>query len=236
MSNWNKTIFQTYECDFSQLHNVYQKNCEMWKSVYPNWTHYYVNAEQRREEVKSILNLSNDAINIYDKYSGPLQSDFWRYTITGKYGGMYSDLDSIPMSNAEIFIFGLNKNIQLITLPNTKNPRQHWIGPNNSNYIIKMNSSIGNQMILEINEFLEQSAIYHKNGMKPPSLFSIKYFANLINKNINFVSQGYTEEYVSHSLDYKPDRNYRNLIEKKEEIGFFDSATSDIKFFEIHKD
>lgn len=226
--DWNNIIFQTYECSLSQLPDEYKKTSDLWKSFYPSWKYKFSDSETRRKEVVSILNLSENAAEVYDNYSGAIQSDFWRFAMTGFYGGMYCDLDSIPISNIESILPIIKEEIEMIALPEG-GQRDGKPGSNTCNYILRSNSELGQILLNQTREFLEKSGESIKNNKKPPSIQSTEFFANIVVSNKAKIAQIFDERFVSHGLTYKPSRQYTDEFEKKTNSEFFSgSSTPDV--------
>jgi hypothetical protein len=93
--NIPKVLYMTYKTK-----NIPSSVIEKFKEVYPNY------------EIKIYDN--NDCINFLNKEygqeyvdifnfikDGPIKADFWRVCILYKYGGIYSDVDIVPIINIE---------------------------------------------------------------------------------------------------------------------------------------
>jgi hypothetical protein len=217
---WNKNIYQTYECDFDELHESFKKCCILWKDTYPDWEYHFANSETRREEVISILCLSPIEAEIYDNCSGTTQADIWRYSVTGVHGGMYADLDSIPMSNIEPVLHELDSNIELVALPDGEQ-RQGIPGSNNCNFILKAESEIAFVLLIGMKKLFNDSEKRLKNNLKPIPMHGNTWFGNATVLHKLKVAQILDSRYVSHSLDFKPDNEYRKKYEKPECVGYF---------------
>jgi hypothetical protein len=217
---WNKNIFQTYECDFEELHESFKKCCNSWKSTYPNWKYHFKNSEERRKEVIDILCLSPIEVEIYDNYSGMTQSDIWRYSVTCVYGGMYADLDSIPILNIEPILHELNGVIEMVALPGGDQINGHP-GSNNCNFILKSNSEIGLSLLYQVKKHFEENEKRLKNNAKPKKIRAHYLFINTVALNRSKVAQVFDQRYVTHSRDYKPDTDYRLRNEKQINHSYF---------------
>jgi hypothetical protein len=217
---WNKNIFQTYECDFEELHESFKKCCNLWKNTYPNWKYHFKNSEERRKEVIDILYLSPIETEIYDNYSGMTQSDIWRYSVACFYGGMYADLDSIPISNIEPILDELDSAIEMVALPNG-DQIDGRPGSNNCNFILKSNSEIGLNLLREVKKHFEENEERLKNNAKPKIIPAHFLFVNTVAFNRSKVAQIFDQRYVAHSRDYKPDVDYRLRNEKQINHSYF---------------
>jgi hypothetical protein len=217
---WNKNMFQTYECDFEELHESFKKCCNLWKNTYPDWKYCFKNPKERREEVINILCLSPIEAEIYDNYSGMTQSDIWRYSVTCVYGGMYADLDSIPISNIEPILDELDNAIEMVAFPNGDQIAGRP-GSNNCNFILKSNSEIGLSLLYGVKGHFQENEERLKNNVKPKMLSTFRLFVNTVAFNKSKVAQIFDQRYVTHSRDYKPDTDYRLRNEKQMNHGYF---------------
>jgi hypothetical protein len=217
---WNKNIFQTYECDFEELHESFKKCCNLWKNTYPDWKYCFKNPKERREEVINILCLSPIEAEIYDNYSGMTQSDIWRYSVTCFYGGMYADLDSIPIINIEPILHELNDTIEMVALPNG-DQINGLPGSNNCNFILKLHSEIGLSLLADVKKHFEENEERLKNNAKPKKTPTHHLFRKTVASNRSKVAQIFDQRYVTHSRDYKPDTDYRLRNEKQMNHSYF---------------
>ena len=72
--------------------------------------------------------------NIFDFLKdGPIKADFWRICILYKYGGIYSDIDNIPLVKLSEFI---EKDVEFVTCSS------YWIYKFNPNFIISTKNNI----------------------------------------------------------------------------------------------
>lgn len=211
---WNKTIYQTYECDFDELDESFKRCCNLWKSTYPDWDYRFTNSEERREDVVSILCLSSVETEIYDSYSGVMQADIWRYAVTSVRGGMYADLDSIPISSVEPILHELSDEIELVSLPDG-DQRNGKPGSNNCNFILKPNGEIASSLLFGVKQYLEADSkrLQYGLGLSAKNPLT-ELFADATVLHESKVAKILGPEYVSHSLDYKPNETYRRKYEK----------------------
>jgi len=210
---WNKNIYQTYECDFDELHESFKKCCNLWKSTYPDWDYNFKNSEERRKDVISILCLSPDETKIYDGYPGITQADIWRYAITSANGGMYADLDSIPVLNVEPILCELDANIELVALPDGDQIGGHP-GSNNCNFILKAESEIAMSLLFDIKKYFNINAKRVKNNLKIERLRTAELFAETTVFYKSKVAQILDTKYVLHGKGFKPPQEYMTKYEK----------------------
>jgi hypothetical protein len=217
---WNKTIYQTYECDFDELPESFKKCCTLWKDTYPDWGYYFANSETRREEVINILCLSPIETEVYDNCSGTTQSDIWRYSVTGVHGGMYADLDSIPISNIESVLYGLGSDIELVAFPDG-DQRSGLPGSNNCNFILKAESEIAFSLLVGTKKLLNDNEKLLKNNLKPRRIIGTILFADTTVLHKPKVAQILDSKYIVHSKDFKPDDECRKKYEKPDCFEYF---------------
>ena len=113
--NIPKNIYQTWET--KNLETGFQKIVDTWKINNQNYTYNLYDRLDREEFLKN--NFNKDVYEVYTKIiPGAYKADLWRYCILYKYGGIYTDIDSICIGNIDDFIEGydmvfmidLNKN------------------------------------------------------------------------------------------------------------------------------
>ncbi len=210
---WNKNIYQTYECDFDELHESFKKCCDLWKSTYSDWDYHFRNSEERREDVIAILCLSPDETKIYDGYTGIIQADIWRYAVTSANGGMYADLDSIPVSNIEPILDELDMNIELVALPDGYQIGGHP-GSNNCNFILKAESEIAMSLLSDMKKYFCINAERLNSNLKIRRLKTAELFADTTVCYRLKVAQILDSQYVLHGEGFKPPQEYRSKYEK----------------------
>lgn len=87
-----KIIWQTHECEYEDLPEIYKRTSGVWKSNTKGWEYRYHSAKDRRNFIETEF---PEYLHLYDHIiPGIHKSDFWRYLILYRYGGIYSDLDS----------------------------------------------------------------------------------------------------------------------------------------------
>ena len=104
MSNIPKNIFQTHK----SFHYVKTKPkllnaMKSWTKFSNEFNYYFYNNEMCEKFMKE--NCDNTTYNAYTMLPmGVMKADLWRYCIIYKYGGIYSDIDTICYVNPNIFI------------------------------------------------------------------------------------------------------------------------------------
>jgi hypothetical protein len=209
----DKTIYQTYECERSELHPIWQQTTQAWIDMHPDWKYEFSNYEKRKHEVVSILNLSEYAIKAFDSFDGIIQADIWRYVITSKNSGMYADLDSFPSKSFNELFTKLDKRYELITPPFGHQPSK---APNCSNFIFSENTSIGKELMDVMYRFLEINGYLLKNSRLLLYEKVIDYWFEIVYLNKDKVadicnqSKTYrTEGFFEHGIALKPDEAWR---------------------------
>lgn len=88
-----KIIWQTHECEYKDLPEIYKYASGIWKKNTVGWTYRYHSAKDRRNFIETEF---PQYLYLYDHIvPGIHKSDFWRYLILYRYGGIYSDLDAV---------------------------------------------------------------------------------------------------------------------------------------------
>lgn len=200
---YNKIIYQTYECDFDGLHEIFKNSCQLWKETYPDWEYHFSSSEQRREEIKQCLNLSKDALEAYDREYGIVQSDLWRFAITSKNGGMYSDLDSIPKQNIENLLDSIDRPVDLFA-PIDGYQLDGDPGSGTSNFVFATNSLLGQELSRLVYEYLEIAGFLNKTEGKTMHFETMKQWLKFVNLNKDRIAQEYSPEYYYHNNSLKP--------------------------------
>lgn len=208
----NKTLYQTYECTYRKLHPKYQETTSRWKDMCHDWKYSYFTANQRRDYMISTLDLSDEAIKAYDKTKSITQSDMWRFVITGKNGGMWADLDSVPITNIDnLFIDNPDLDCDLVTTPG-----HHRTGTNCANFIFAKDSYLGNELANIVHESLEMSGFMIRQGDPILHFDTIGSIWNgFIKIHQDRIQQILTNDYVAHSDMWKPPASWREKYESK---------------------
>lgn len=97
-----KIIWQTHECPYEDLPELYKNNSKTYQDSLDGWEYRYHSALDRELFVSENF---PEYLDLY-QYIGPgiYKSDFWRYLVLYKFGGLYGDMDSI-IDSAEDNIF-----------------------------------------------------------------------------------------------------------------------------------
>jgi len=106
-----KIIWQTYEIDYDNLRYDYKMASLTWKNLNPEWEYRYCNAEARKIHVKEY----SDELYYYYQYLSPInRSDIWRLCVLYKYGGFYTDMDSVCQTSIDYVLKNYVKNNNFI--------------------------------------------------------------------------------------------------------------------------
>jgi hypothetical protein len=86
-----KIIWQTHECPYEDLPELYKSNSQTYKDL-DGWEYRYSSASDRQSFIEEHF---PEYLHLY-LHIGPgmYRSDLWRYLVLYKYGGMYVDMDS----------------------------------------------------------------------------------------------------------------------------------------------
>lgn len=98
-----KIIWQTYECNYSELDSKALEFSNSWKTLNPEWEYKYVSGKEREDFV--LKNFGEEWHKIYLSYTaGVLKADLWRYMCLYINGGVYSDLDILCKKPIEYWL------------------------------------------------------------------------------------------------------------------------------------
>ena len=85
-----KIVWQTHECKYEDLPEMYKDNAETWK--FDGWDYRYHSASQRKRFIEKHF---PEYLYIYENIKfGIYKADFWRLLVLYKFGGLYADIDS----------------------------------------------------------------------------------------------------------------------------------------------
>jgi hypothetical protein len=87
-----KIIWQTYEVDYDDLRYDYKMASLTWKNLNPGWEYRYRNAKEKELDV---MEYSEELYEYYQYLDLINKADVWRLCILYKYGGLYTDMDSV---------------------------------------------------------------------------------------------------------------------------------------------
>lgn len=104
MNQIPKNIFQTHKSlRYIQTKAKLLNAVNTWTKFSKEFTYYFYNNDMCDEFIKN-----NFEEKVYNAYTllpmGVMKADLWRYCILYKYGGIYSDVDTICNVNPNIFI------------------------------------------------------------------------------------------------------------------------------------
>lgn len=89
-----KYIWQTYKDDYESLPDYAKDVSKTWILLNEGWDYNYLNDKAAAEFVQK--EYGDEWYEIWSNVPiGVMKADLWRYMIVYKYGGMYSDLDTI---------------------------------------------------------------------------------------------------------------------------------------------
>jgi mannosyltransferase OCH1-like enzyme len=137
-----KNIFQTHECNYEDLPEVFKQTSMSWINLNPGWEYIYHNKEERSE---FILAHYPHLYEYFLKCSGIIQADIWRYCIVYDYGGVYADMDSVCIKPLDYMLKTYNDE-DLLADKHSVGPREKEKGyVNNSNFAaIKYSKTLKN--------------------------------------------------------------------------------------------
>lgn len=91
-----KIIWQTHNYLYEDLPDHILRSAKTWQNLNPGWKYNYVNHIDREKFVKEEI---PDLYKYYMMFGSEEhfmhQADLWRYAVIYKYGGVYSDMDSV---------------------------------------------------------------------------------------------------------------------------------------------
>ena len=89
-----KTIWQTYKPEYNSLEPYMIEATETWKHNNPEYEYKYMSDMDAVKFVKE--NFDEEWFNIFINVPlGVMRGDIWRYMVVYKYGGVYTDLDTL---------------------------------------------------------------------------------------------------------------------------------------------
>lgn len=109
-----KIIHQTWEDD--SIPEKWEASPREWKRLHPDWEYKLWTNDERRKLFEEHL---PDYVKYYDRFPYHIQRiDAVRYLILYLYGGVYSDLDHVPLKNIGEQLVGMSCDIFLTTSAN----------------------------------------------------------------------------------------------------------------------
>jgi mannosyltransferase OCH1-like enzyme len=98
-----KIIWQTYESSFEELPKEAKNLVKIWKEKNPEWEYCYMDSRQRDDFV--LKEFGKEWFDIYSNINlGIIKANIWRCMVVYKYGGVYSDLDTLCIEPIESWI------------------------------------------------------------------------------------------------------------------------------------
>jgi mannosyltransferase OCH1-like enzyme len=190
-----KIIWQTHEAEYEDL-LPFQKNItNTWKNLNPGWEYHYVDAKQRKENVKKY---DKDLYELYCSLNNIQQSDIWRLVIIYVNGGFYADMDSVCCYTIEDMLKEKYKDKDMVC--SDKNFQTSGPNPiNNSNF-----GGIKNSFIVKktIDRIIKQYKEYKVENIETfENLFPILNFSYFVLENSKNVL--FDINYFYHSKDFK---------------------------------
>lgn len=89
-----KIIWQTYKDPYNNLPQYMHDAMQTWKDLNPEYEHRYMDDHQAADFV--LTNFGQEWHDIFiNAPVGVMRGDIWRYMIVYKYGGVYTDLDTL---------------------------------------------------------------------------------------------------------------------------------------------
>lgn len=216
-----KIIWQTHEWDYNDLPEVFKKTSYTWKNLNPEWEYRYFNAKDRENFIAEHYPL------LLKTYLEPVflepikirQADIWRYCVVHKYGGVYSDMDSVCIKALDHMLENYNGE-DLVVLKGTSWEERKDV--HNCNF-----AGITGSKILKdiIDDVYESSKIkkFVPDGKNAESLDTfvafLKYGKNIVDGlffDASHPSLDCKTEFKDFTIDYYGERmNYSEYIEKR---------------------
>ena len=108
-------IHQTWKT--ADIPDHWKESSAQWKALHPTWTYHYTTDEDNRAYVEKHY---PEYLATYDGLSYPIQrADMIRYVYLYDMGGVYSDLDIVPLRPLTEFVFDQSAQIYVCTSGNT---------------------------------------------------------------------------------------------------------------------
>lgn len=93
----SKIIWQTHECLYEELPELYISNSKTWIENFPDWDYRYSSSKDREIFIEEFY---PQYLKLYKAIQpGIYKADFWRYLVIYEFGGLYADIDSIYSPN-----------------------------------------------------------------------------------------------------------------------------------------
>lgn len=123
-----KTIWQISKNKYEDSPDYIKPLMDSWKNNNPDWEYRHFDDQEGGDFLKE--NFGSKYEEIYNKITIPFcRSDFWRYLVLQKFGGVYADIDTICITPIEKWI-DLSSDIALTQANYSAFPRtiyEQWI-------------------------------------------------------------------------------------------------------------
>ena len=189
-----KIIWQTHECDYDNLPDLYKSNSQTWRDAFSDWEYIYHSNVDRDKFVEEFF---PQYLPIFRHIKhGIYKADFWRYLVLYQFGGLYADMDSIYTGPEIIFSNCLTVSTNTYGFPDDQPYQNAWIVSYPKNEVLKM---VIDEMVKRINnyKFLEQE----DPGINWVLATGPSMYSYIINQNKDYVNFLYFP--VWHAGDYK---------------------------------
>ena len=134
-----KIIWQTHNYEYENLPLHYKKATKTWINLNPGWDYRYISHIEREIFIKENY---EDFFDIYKRSNPVTQADIWRYLVTYKNGGVYSDMDSICVMPIDYAIKDASSFIEIFIIEKDINGML-----NNCTFAVKKESYIMKKII-----------------------------------------------------------------------------------------
>jgi mannosyltransferase OCH1-like enzyme len=189
-----KIIWQTHECDYDNLTNLYKSNSQTWKDAFSDWEYKYHSSIDRDRFVEEFF---PQYLPIFRHIKhGIYKADFWRHLVLYQFGGLYADMDSIYTGPETVFSNCLTVSTNTYGFPDDQPYSNAWIVSYPKNEVLKM---VIDEMVKRINnyKFIEQE----DPGIKWVLATGPSMYSYIINQNKDYVNLLHFP--VWHAGDYK---------------------------------
>jgi mannosyltransferase OCH1-like enzyme len=96
-----KNIYQTWET--KNIEPEFQQIIDLWKINNPDYEYHLYDSIDRINFIKH--NFNDEIYNVYNKIiPGAYKTDFWRYCLLYKLGGIYADIDVLSIGKIDTFV------------------------------------------------------------------------------------------------------------------------------------
>jgi hypothetical protein len=109
-----KIIWQTYEVEYDALRNDYKMASLTWKNLNPQWEYRYCSSQTRDTHIKKY---SHELYHYYKDLTPLNKSDVWRLCVLHRYGGFYTDMDSVCQAPIDYVLKNYTKSYNFMLSP-----------------------------------------------------------------------------------------------------------------------